>query len=103
MPSLLSMALGAAPVFGGVLFTAAAGQLKGPDLRGLIKADLDLLERMRRHRGIFQQIFAAENVKPRVFLDIREYFRFVPQRLCDVVTVAHRRFTRERYRGTREI
>lgn len=46
MPSLLSMALGAAPVFGGVLFTAAAGQLKGPDLRGLIKADLDLLERI---------------------------------------------------------
>ncbi|MEB3030850.1 hypothetical protein [[Mycobacterium] nativiensis] len=46
MPTLLSMALGAAPVFGGALFTAAAGQLKGPDLRGLIKQDLDLLDRI---------------------------------------------------------
>lgn len=46
MPSLLSMALGAAPVFGGALLTAAAGQLKGPDLRGLIKQDLDLLDRI---------------------------------------------------------
>lgn len=46
MPTLLSMALGAAPIFGGALLTAAAGQLKGPDLRGLIKQDLDLLERV---------------------------------------------------------
>lgn len=46
MPTLLSMALGAAPIFGGALLTAAAGQLKGPDLRGLIKQDLDLLDRI---------------------------------------------------------
>jgi len=46
MPSLLSMALGAAPVFGGALFAAAAGQLKGPDVRALIKQDLDLLDRL---------------------------------------------------------
>ncbi|MEB3022429.1 hypothetical protein [[Mycobacterium] crassicus] len=46
MPTLLSMALGAAPIFGGALFAATAGQLKGPDLRGLIKQDLDLLDRI---------------------------------------------------------
>ncbi|CAJ1500132.1 hypothetical protein MU0083_002355 [[Mycobacterium] kokjensenii] len=46
MPSLLSAALGAAPIFGGALLTAAAGQLKGPDVRGLIKQDLDLLDRI---------------------------------------------------------
>lgn len=46
MPTLLSMALGAAPIFGGALLTAAAGQLKGPDLRGVIKQDLDLLDRI---------------------------------------------------------
>ncbi|BBY32162.1 hypothetical protein BST33_19085 [Mycolicibacter minnesotensis] len=46
MPSLFSTALGAAPIFGGALLTAAAGQLKGPDVRGLIKQDLDLLDRI---------------------------------------------------------
>lgn len=46
MPTLLSTALGAAPIFGGALLTAAAGQFKGPDLRGLIKQDLDLLDRI---------------------------------------------------------
>ena len=46
MPSLLSAALGAAPIFGGALLTAAAGQLKGPDVRALIKQDLDLLDRI---------------------------------------------------------
>ncbi|GFG69055.1 hypothetical protein [Mycolicibacter senuensis] len=46
MPSLSSMALGAAPVFGGALLTAAAGQLRGPDPRNLIKQDLDLLDRI---------------------------------------------------------
>lgn len=46
MPTLASMVLGAAPIFGGALFTVVAGQLKGPDLRGLIKQDLDLLDRI---------------------------------------------------------
>ncbi|BBZ23547.1 CPBP family intramembrane metalloprotease [Mycolicibacter hiberniae] len=48
MPTLLSTALGAAPVFGGALLTAAAGQLRGPDMRSLIKQDLDLLDRIPR-------------------------------------------------------
>lgn len=46
MPTVLSMALGAAPIFGGALLAATAGQFKGPDPRGLIKQDLDLLDRL---------------------------------------------------------
>jgi hypothetical protein len=40
------MALGAAPIFGGALLGVAAGQIRGPDFRGTIKTDLDLLDRI---------------------------------------------------------
>lgn len=46
MPGIAQIALGAAPIFGGALLGVAAGQLKGPDFRGQIKADLDLLDRL---------------------------------------------------------
>lgn len=46
MPGLGALALGAAPIFGGALLGVAAGQLKGPDYRGLIKQDMDLLDRL---------------------------------------------------------
>jgi hypothetical protein len=46
MPGLAELALGSAPVLGGALLGVAAGQLKGPDFRGAIKADLDLLDRL---------------------------------------------------------
>lgn len=46
MPGIAELALGAAPIFGGALLAVAAGQLKGPDFRGSIKADLDLLDRI---------------------------------------------------------
>ncbi|MEO8814719.1 MAG: hypothetical protein ABI307_01845 [Mycobacterium sp.] len=46
MPGLASMALGAAPIFGGALLGVTAGQLKGADIRGIIKQDLDLLDRI---------------------------------------------------------
>lgn len=46
MPGLASVALGAAPIFGGALLGAVAGQFKGPDVRALIKQDLDLLDRL---------------------------------------------------------
>ena len=36
MPTLLSMALGAPPIFGGALPAAAAGQSKGPSPRGIL-------------------------------------------------------------------
>jgi hypothetical protein len=46
MPGIAEIALGAAPIAGGALLGIAAGNLKGPDYRGLIKQDLDLLERI---------------------------------------------------------
>lgn len=46
MPGLAGMALSTAPIFGGALLGVAAGQLKGPDFRGTIKQDLDLLDRL---------------------------------------------------------
>ena len=44
MPGIAELAIGAAPIFGGALLGAAAGQIKGPDFRGTIKQDLDLLD-----------------------------------------------------------
>ena len=46
MPGIADLALGAAPIFGGALIGAAAGQIRGPDFRAMIKADLDLLDRI---------------------------------------------------------
>jgi ABC-type antimicrobial peptide transport system permease subunit len=44
MPGFAEMALGAAPIFGGALLGVAAGQIRGPDFRGTIKADMELLK-----------------------------------------------------------
>lgn len=74
MPTLLSMALGAAPIFGGALLTAAAGQLKGPDPRGLIKQDLDLLDRL-----------PPEQTRRRAALQ-----RTIDERIDDLVAAADR-------------
>jgi hypothetical protein len=46
MTGVGQLALGAAPIFGGALLGVAAGQIRGPDFRGMIKADLDLLDRI---------------------------------------------------------
>jgi hypothetical protein len=46
MPGIAEIALGAAPIAGGALLGIAAGNLKGPDFRGAIAKDMDLLERM---------------------------------------------------------
>lgn len=46
MPGIAQIALGTAPVVGGALLGVAAGQFRGPDFRGGIKADLDLLDRL---------------------------------------------------------
>ncbi|HUO36890.1 MAG TPA: hypothetical protein VMU34_03150, partial [Mycobacterium sp.] len=46
MPGITEIALGTAPIFGGALLGVAAGQLRGPDFRGQLKADLDLLDRL---------------------------------------------------------
>ena len=48
MVGLGALALGAAPLAGGVLLGGLAGKLKpnGPDLRAVIKSELDLLQRI---------------------------------------------------------
>jgi hypothetical protein len=46
MPGISQIALGAAPVFGGALLGVAAGQIRGPDFRGQIKSDLELLAQL---------------------------------------------------------
>lgn len=46
MPGIADIALGAAPIAGGALLGIAAGSIKGPDVRGGIIKDFDLLERI---------------------------------------------------------
>ncbi|HEX4586566.1 MAG TPA: hypothetical protein VH185_01185 [Mycobacterium sp.] len=46
MPGIAALAMGAAPIAGGALLGAVAGSLKGPDFRGMIVKDMDLLERI---------------------------------------------------------
>jgi hypothetical protein len=46
MPGLAELALGAAPIAGGALLGIAAGNLRGPDFRGMIAKDMDLLARI---------------------------------------------------------
>lgn len=46
MPGIAELALGAAPIAGGALLGIAAGNIKGPDFRALIKQDLDILDRL---------------------------------------------------------
>ena len=46
MPGIAEIALNAAPIVGGTLLGAAAGGVKGPDVRAMIKQDFDLLERI---------------------------------------------------------
>ncbi len=46
MPGIAELALGAAPIAGGALLGAAAGSFKGPDVRGMIAKDMDLLDRI---------------------------------------------------------
>jgi hypothetical protein len=45
MPGIAELALGAAPIAGGALLGVAAGNLRPPDIRGMIAKDMDLLER----------------------------------------------------------
>ncbi|WP_319455277.1 MULTISPECIES: hypothetical protein [unclassified Mycobacterium] len=44
MSGLASFALAGAPIAGGALVGLLAGNLRGPDVRGLIKQDMELLE-----------------------------------------------------------
>ncbi len=46
MAGVGQIALNSAPVFGGAMLAIAAGQFRGPNYRGLIKEDMDLLDRL---------------------------------------------------------
>jgi hypothetical protein len=46
MPGFAEIALAGAPIAGGALLGLAAGNLRAPDVRALIKADMDLLEKI---------------------------------------------------------
>lgn len=46
MPAVADLALGLAPIAGGVVLGAAAGYLKAPDVRKAIKQDMELLDRL---------------------------------------------------------
>lgn len=46
MSGIAQLALGAAPIAGGALLGVVAGNLRGPDFRGIIAQDMDLLERI---------------------------------------------------------
>ncbi len=46
MPGIAEIALAGAPIAGGALLGMAAGNVKGPDLQGLIVKDMDLLGRI---------------------------------------------------------
>jgi hypothetical protein len=43
---IADFALGAAPIAGGALLGVAAGNLRGPDVRGAIKDDIELLDKI---------------------------------------------------------
>jgi ABC-type antimicrobial peptide transport system permease subunit len=46
MPGFAEFALAGAPIAGGALLGVVAGNLRGPDVRGMIKQDMELLERL---------------------------------------------------------
>lgn len=46
MAGIAELALAGAPIAGGALLGLAAGNMKGPDIRASIKADMDLLDHL---------------------------------------------------------
>jgi hypothetical protein len=44
MPGIAEIAMAGAPIAGGALLGAVAGNLRGPDLRAVVKQDMELLE-----------------------------------------------------------
>jgi hypothetical protein len=59
MPGIAELALGAAPIAGGALLGVAAGNLKPPDVRGMIAKDMDLLERIPDNQPELKARFKA--------------------------------------------
>ncbi|MCV7285693.1 hypothetical protein H7J87_10160 [Mycolicibacterium wolinskyi] len=78
MPGIAEIALGAAPIAGGALLGAVAGNLKGPDVRAVIKADLDMLVRIAEgkvQRRTAMSQMACRSSRPRWSAVIRSSMR----------------------------
>ncbi|MDF2830330.1 MAG: hypothetical protein K0R01_3613, partial [Mycobacterium sp.] len=69
MPGFAELAMAGAPIAGGALLGVVAGNLRGPDIRGTIKQDMDLLDRL-----------PAEQVERRAELQ-----RVIDMRVDDIV------------------
>ncbi|NTY58595.1 hypothetical protein [Mycolicibacterium sphagni] len=78
---IADIALGAAPIAGGALLGVAAGNLRGPDVRGAIKDDIELLDKI-----------PEENVALRAALR-----KSIDERIVDLITAT------EKSRELREI
>jgi hypothetical protein len=65
MPGIAELALGAAPLAGGALLGLAAGNFKGPDVRGAIAKDMDLLDRISDDQPELKQRL-AESINLRI-------------------------------------
>lgn len=74
---IADIALGAAPIAGGALLGVAAGNLRGPDVRGAIKDDIELLDKI-----------PEENVELRAALR-----RSIDERIIDLIAATEK--TRE--------
>lgn len=78
---IADIALGAAPIAGGALLGVAAGNLRGPDVRGAIKDDIELLDKI-----------PDENIELRAALR-----KSIDDRIADLITAT------EKSRELREI
>lgn len=87
MPGIAEIALGAAPIAGGALLGAVAGNLKGPDIRGMIAKDMDLLARLPDDQPLLKARLQAS----------------IDQRIDDLITTTERgrelRLAAMSYRG----
>ena len=74
MPGVADMAVGIAPIAGGLAVGAAAGYLRGPDVRKAIKQDMELLE----------------NISPEQVERRAELQRSIDTRIDDLVAAVNR-------------
>jgi hypothetical protein len=84
MPAVADLALGMAPIAGGMALGAAAGYLKGPDVRRAIKQDIELLKEL-----------PPEQVERRTELQ-----RSIDTRIDDLIVAVNRYGSLRRAAGT---
>jgi len=84
MPAVTDLALGMAPIAGGMALGAAAGYLRGPDVRRAIKQDIELLKEL-----------PPEQVERRAELQ-----RSIDSRIDDLIAAVNRYRALRRAAGT---